>query len=227
VRTTKFKLTLNRMKTLIQIVLWIACIGLGYLIYNSVTGPIKFKKVKEERFAQVVAKLKDIRNSQEAYKTVNGKYAKDFNSLIKFIDTGKYVITQQRDSSFMQYDETYQIDLLKEVKIIDTLGFVSVKDSLYKKDTRYKNLMEVPGFPGEKITMKSDVIEKSGYRAPVFEAKVAKNVLLADQPKDLVARENSQVSVEEVNGSEITVGSLLEVSTSGNWPPIYDKKKDQ
>jgi len=215
------------MKTIIQIVLWIACIGLGYLIYNSVTGPIEFKKVKQERFGQVIAKLKDIKNSQEAYKTVNGRYAKDFNSLIKFIDTGKYVITQQRDSSFMQYDETYQIDLLKEVKIIDTLAFVSVKDSLYKSDTRYKSLMDVPGVPGEKIAMKADIIDKSGYRAPVFEAKVKKNILLADQPKDLVARENAQMSVEEVNGSEIVVGSLLEVSTSGNWPSVYDKKEDK
>jgi len=216
------------MKTIIQIVLWIACIGLGYLIYNSVTGPIEFKKVKQERFGQVVAKLKDIKNSQEAYKRVNGRYANDFNSLIKFVDTGKYVITQQKDSSFMRYDKTYQIDLQKDTVLIDTLGFVSVRDSLFKKDTRYKNLMDVPGAPnGEKFTMKADIIEKSGYRAPVFEVKVAKSILLADQPKDLVARENAQISVEEVNGSEIIVGSLQEVSTSGNWPSVYDKKEDQ
>lgn len=216
------------MKTVIQIVLWIACIGLGYLIYNSVTGPIKFNEAKQERFAKVVSKLKDIRNSQEAYKTVNGKYANDFPSLIKFIDTGKYVITQQRDSSFMEFDKTYQIDLLKEVKIIDTLGFVSVRDSLFKNDDRYKDLATVPTAPnGEKFTMKADIIEKSGYKAPVFEVKVAKSVVLYDQPKDLLARENAQVSVEEINGSEITVGSLTEVSTSGNWPPIYDKKDDQ
>ncbi|MFD0797123.1 hypothetical protein ACFQZJ_06605 [Maribacter chungangensis] len=214
------------MKTIIQIVLWIACIGLGYLIYNSVTGPIEFKKVKVERFGKVVAKLKDIRNSQEAYKTVNGNYAKDFNSLIKFIDTGSYVITQQRDSSFMEFDKAYQIDMLKEVKIIDTLGFVSVKDSLFRKDTRYKSLMDIPGAPnGEKITMNAGFVEKSGYRAPVFEAKVAKSILLSDQPKDLVSRENVQMSVEEVNGAYIQVGSMDEVSTSGNWPPIYDKKE--
>lgn len=215
------------MKTVAQIVLWIGCIFLGYLIYNSVTGPIEFKKVKEERFQKVVSKLKDIRDSQEAYKTVNGVYAKDFGSLIKFIDTGKYVITQQRDSSFMKFDETYQIDMLEEVKIIDTLGFVSVRDSLFKNDTRYKNLMEVPGTDGEKFEMEAAIIEKSGYKAPVFVAKVEKSKLLADQPADLVARENAQISVEEVNGSVIKVGSLSEVSTSGNWPPIYDKKKDQ
>ncbi len=216
------------MKTIIQIVLWVGCIALGYLIYNSVTGPIKFNEVKQERFAKVVAKLKDIRNSQEAYKTVNGKYANDFNSLITFIDTGKYVITQQRDSSFMEFDKAYGIDLLKEIKIIDTLGFVSVKDSLFKKDTRYKNLMDVPTAPnGEKFDMKAGFVDRSGYRAPVFEAKVDKNVILYDQPNDLLARENAALSVEEVNGPTIRVGSMDEVSTSGNWPPIYDKREDQ
>ena len=216
------------MKTIIQIVLWVGCIALGYLIYNSITGPIKFKEVKQERYAQVIAKLKDIRNSQDAYKTVNGKYANDFNSLIRFIDTGKYVITQQRDSSFMEFDKAYGIDLLKEIKIIDTLAFVSVKDSLFKTDSRYKTLMDVPTAPnGEKFEMKAAFVDKSGYRAPVFEAKVDKNVILYDQPKDLLARENSALSVEEVNGPSIRVGSLDEVSTSGNWPPIYDKKNDQ
>lgn len=216
------------MKTIIQIVLWIACIGLGYLIYKSVTGPIEFNEVKVERFGKVIAKLKDIKNSQEAYKSANGKYANDFPSLIKFIDTGNYVITQQRDSSFMRYDPVYQIDLQQDTVIVDTLDFVSVKDSLFKSDTRYKDLATVPTAPnGEKFTMKADIIEKSGYRAPVYEVKVAKSVVLYDQPKDLLAKENSLMSVEEVSGSEIKVGSLTEVSTSGNWPPIYDKKGDQ
>jgi len=216
------------MKTIIQIVLWIACIGFGYLIYQSVTGPIQFKKVKQERFSKVVSKLKDIRNSQEAYKTVTGKYANDFKTLISFVENGKYTITQQRDSSYMEMDKTYGIELLKEVKIIDTLGFVSVRDSLFKNDDRYKSLMNVPGATGgEKFEMKSTIIDKGGYKAPVFEAKVKKNVVLGDQPKDMLDRENAQVSVEEVNGDVIKVGSLEQVSTSGNWPPIYDKKEDQ
>lgn len=216
------------MKTIIQVVLWIACLGLGYLIYNSVNAPIKFKTVKQERFAKVVANLKDIRNAQEAYKTVNGKFANDFPTLINFIETGRYVITQQRDSSYMEFDKAYGIDLLKEIKIIDTLGFVSVKDSLFKKDDRYKTMMNVPyAQGGEKFEMQAGTIDKSGYRASVFEAKVKKSVVLYDQPQDLVARENVQVNVEEVNGNEIRVGSMNDVSTNGNWPPIYDKRGDQ
>ena len=216
------------MKTIIQIVLWIACIVLGYLIYRSVTGPIEFKKIKQERFDKVISVMKDIRNSQEAYKTVNGKFANDFQSLIAFVDTGKYTITQQRDSSYMEFDRNYGIDLLKEITIIDTLGFVAVKDSIFKGDDRYKTMMNVPyAQGGETFEMKAGIVEKSGYRAPVFEVKVKKDIILYDQPKDLLARENTQVSVEEVNGPEIKVGSLTEVSTNGNWPPIYDKKGDQ
>ena len=216
------------MKSILQIVLWIVCIVLGYMIYKSVTGPIEFDKIKKERFAEVIDRLKDIRNAQDAYKTVNGRYANNFESLVAFVDTGKYTITQQRDSSYMEFDKVYQIDMLQEVKIIDTLGFVSVKDSLFKDSDRYKNIMNVPYAPNnEKFTMKADIIEKSGYRAPVYEVKVPKSVVLYDQPADLLSRENAQVSVEEVNGTEIKVGSLTEVSTSGNWPPIYDKKGEQ
>lgn len=216
------------MKTIIQIVLWIVSIGLGYLIYQSVEAPIEFKKVKQERFAQVIAKLKDIRDVEEAYKSVNGKYTKNFEALINFVDTGKYTITQQRDSSFMEHDKHYGIDMLREVKIIDTLGFVPVKDSLFKGDNRYKTMMNVPfAQNGEKFELNAGTIEKSGYKAPVFEAKVKKDIVLSDQPKDLLARENTQINVEEVNGDAIRVGSMTEVSTNGNWPPIYDKKDNK
>ncbi len=216
------------MKTAIQIVLWIVCIGLGYLIYQSVTGPIRFNEIKQERYAQVIAKLKDIRSAQEAYKTVNRRYAKDFNSLIKFIDTANYTITQQRDSSYMEYDKTYQIDMLKEVRIIDTLGTVSVKDSLFGDDARYKDLAKVPTAEGDaEFQMEANVVNKSGFQAQVFEAKVEKKVVLYDQPQTLLDNENSQIGVDEVNGNWIKVGSLSEVSTSGNWPPIYDGRGDQ
>ncbi|MBT8312347.1 MAG: hypothetical protein KJO94_08430 [Eudoraea sp.] len=216
------------MKTILQIILWIVCVGLGYLIYRSVTGPIEFQKVKEERFADVISTLKDIRNSQVAYRTVNGRYANDFKSLIAFVDTGQYTITQRRDSSYMEYDKVYGIDMLKEVTIVDTLGFVAIKDSIFKNSDRYKTMMNVPyAQGGEKFDIKADVIQKGGYSAPVFEVKVKKDIVLYDQPQDLLDRENAQISVEEVNGSEIKVGSLTDVSTNGNWPPIYDKKEDQ
>jgi hypothetical protein len=214
------------MKTVLKLGLWVLSIVFAYLIYLSVNAPIEFKKIKQERFAEVISVMKDIRNSQEAYKTVNGEFAKDFNSLIQFIDTARYTITQQRDSSFYEFNKVYKIDMLKEVKIVDTLGFISIKDSLFKKDTRYKNMMNVPfGQNGEQFKMEAKVIRKNDYRVPVFRISVDKTVILYDQAADLMATENTQINVEEVNGPQIIVGSLEDVSSNGNWPPIYDKKR--
>jgi len=215
------------MKIIIQIVLWIGSAVLAYLIYQSVTGPIQFAQVKQERYAKVISNLKDIRNSQEAYKTVNGKYANDFKALISFVDGGHYTITSQKDSSFMRYNKNFQIDMPVDTVVIDTLGVRGIKDSIFGNDDRYKTMMNVPGASGKTFEMKSDIVDKGGYKAPVFEAKVAKELILGDQPSDLVSREKAHISVEEVNGAYLSVGSLTQVSNSGNWPPIYDRKKDK
>ena len=216
----------QKIKPVISIVLGLLSIFFAYLIYQSISGPINFKQIKRERYAKVISSLKDIRLAQEAHKSVRGKYANDFKSLISFVDGAQYTITTQKDSSFMRFNKAFGIDMPVDTVIIDTLGTRAVRDSLFKKDARYKNMMNVPGVPGKTFEMKSDIIDKGGYKAPVYEVKATKSDLLADQPKDLISRENAQVSVEEVNGTHITVGSLVQVSTSGNWPPIYDRKSD-
>ena len=60
---------------------------------------------------------------------------------------------------------------------------------------------------------------------PVFEASVEKSVILHDQEKYLIAKENQVVSVDGVNGSALKVGSMEEVFTKGNWPKSYTNKE--
>jgi hypothetical protein len=124
----------------------------------------------------------------------------------------------------MEYDRTYRIDMLREVVVIDTLGTVAVKDSLFKNTTRYKNMAYIPieGVQDSTFRIAAQVINKNGYKVPVFEVKVSKNIILFDQNKDMVKQENETVSVDGVNGSEIILGSLNNVSTNGNWPTIFD-----
>ena len=214
----------QKMRPVVTIILGLLSIVFAYLIYQSVTGPIRFAEVKKERFSKVISGLKDIRSSQEAYKTVNGKYAKDFKTLISFVDTGKYIITSKKDSSYVKFNDRLGIDMPYDTVVVKILDSVLVKDSLFRNDNRYKNMMNVPGADGVKVEMEAAMINKGGYNVSVFEAKVPKSAVLGDQPKDLQARENEHNSVEEVNGTHITVGSLTQVSTSGNWPPIYDRK---
>jgi hypothetical protein len=208
---------------IIKSVLWVLIIVFAYKVYGSINGPIEFNKVKNERYLKVIDKLKDIRNAQIAFKSVNGIYSNNFDSLISFIDTAQYTLIQKRDSSFLEYDRTFRIDMLREVVVIDTLGFASVKDSLFGNSNRYKNMASIPiDGVDENFKIKSDVIDKNGYNVPVFEVRVSKDVVLFDQNKDLLKQEKGLMSVDGVNGPDIVLGSLSEVSTNGNWPTTYD-----
>ena len=207
----------------ITYVLFLFSAILVFAIYNSINAPIEFNMVKNERYLKVIDRLKDIRNAQVAFKSVNGIYSNDFEELVKFVDSAQFTIVQKRDSSYMQYDRVYRIDMLREVIVVDTLGYVSVKDSLFSNTDSYKSMASIPidGID-EKFKLKADIIDKNGYNVPVFEVRVSKDLILFDQNKDLIAQEKQTVSVDGVNGPDIVLGSLSDVSTNGNWPTTFD-----
>jgi hypothetical protein len=215
------------MKIAAQAVLWILIVFFSYKIYDSINGPINFNQTKNKRYAQVINRLKDIRKAQIAHKDVKGVFANNFDSLVAFVDTGIFTLIQKRDSSYLEYDKTYRIDMLKEVVVIDTLGTVPVKDSLFGTSDEYKQMAFVPikGVEDKTFEIKAQIIDKNGYKVPVFEVKVAKNIVLFDQNKDLLKQENETISVDGVNGPALILGSLTEVSTNGNWPTIFDAVK--
>ena len=224
----KSKITDMNKKRGLEFFLWALSIFFAAQIYSSINGPIKFNKVKNERYSTVIDRLKDIKTAQIAHKDVNGFYASNFDSLVSFIDNGIFTLIEKRDSSYLQYDRTYRIDMLREVTVVDTLGFVSVRDSLFGEDERYKMMANVPIEGSDaKFSIQADIIDKNGYQVPVFEVKVKKDIILYDQNKDLLEQENKVISVDGVNGSEIILGSMTEVSINGNWPSIFDAKNDQ
>lgn len=220
------------MKLVIQIVLWIVIVFLGWKLYNSVMGPVEFNKIKKERYAEVIKNLKDIQASQLAHKEITGKFTGNWDSLIHFIETAEFARTQRRDTSYADVEKNKAFGITDgyfiEESIIDTLGFTPVKDSLFGNSTRYKTMMNVPieGVDA-KFELEAGELEKNGVVYSVFEAKVSKKVILADRDPDLLAQELQVQSVDGVNGPDIKVGSLQEVNTSGNWPKIYDGAKDE
>lgn len=213
-------------KWIFTILFWVSAIVIGKALYDSILEPIKFKQAKIARYAKVIDNLKDIRDAEVAHKAVTGKYNGDWNSLVKFIDTARYTLTQRRDSTIIDIELSKQfgVDMTKEIVIIDTLGTASVKDSIFKNSDRYRTMMNVPGVD-VKFSLKAGDIEKGNSKLPVFEAKVEKKLLLTDQPAYLVAEESETIAVDGVNGADISVGSMDEVSTNGNWPRKYDEKK--
>lgn len=219
-----------KLNPVISIILWVAILGLGYSLYKSINGPVEFNKVKEARYAKVIENLKDIRSAELAFQEITGNFSGNFDSLVRFIDTAQYAIIERRDTSFadVEKNKAYGVEgYYKEAIIIDTLGFSSVKDSLFGTTDRYKTMMNIPidVADGAKFELKAGKYEKNGDYFSVFEAKVAKRVILSDQDKDLLYQEEQLISVDGINGPSVKVGSMNDIDTSGNWPKGYDIPK--
>ena len=215
----------KKIKPILNIILWVLIIFLGYMTYMSVYKEIQFNHLKKERFSLVIDKLIDIRDSQLAYKDVHGTYTDSFDKLINFVENGKVPITQRRDTLVLDEERTKAfggVETMKTLTLIDTLSYYTVKDSLFKGSTRYKNMMNVGvGKEGAKFELKAGKLDEFA----VFEASVDKSVILDDQEPYLVEKEKQVISVDGVNGPTLIVGSMDEVFTKGNWPKSYTNKE--
>ena len=203
-----------------KILLLLLSIFLAVLLYNSIFAPIKFNREKAIRYRAAVEKLIKIRDAQLAHKTIIGDFSPTFDSLYTFIDTAQFALVQRRDTSYIKYDPSYRIDKLVEETITDTLGFLSVKDSLFK-EYNYRELDKVPFAKASLFELKKAKVEKNAIMNPVFIAQVDKRVLLHGMDDQLISEE---IHNYEVKGPALKVGSLETVTTSGNWPKRYEPK---
>ena len=208
--------------------LWFIIIVFASLLFTSIYDEIKFDEVKNARYQLVIKNLKDIRDTQLAHRSVKGVFQDNWDSLVKFVEIDSFIITQRRDSSVLDKEMTKRyggVKTFKDIVIVDTLGFISVKDSLFGFDDRYLSMMYVPFSKDDqtRFKLKAGFLNQNGIDIPVFEAFVKKRVILYDQSLNLVLKENQVQSVDGVNGSSLKIGSMNEVNTNGNWPKNYSK----
>ncbi|MCF6279620.1 MAG: hypothetical protein L3J14_04665 [Flavobacteriaceae bacterium] len=210
----------KKVQPIISLLLWAAIIWLSYITYQNIMKPIKFNQEKTERYSKVIKSLKVVRDAQAAHKKVTGTYAKNGNSLIQFIDTAKFAITESRNEL---KTEQRGGGLTEEVeyRVIDTVGYSDVRAVFTGRE--YKNLMKVPGTDANFVMTLGKVQKTHGYMAPVYEVKVSKDVVLHGMDADLLRQEKEAIENDQIKGDHVRVGSLKEVSDSGNWPPSYDK----
>jgi hypothetical protein len=195
-------------KILLQVVLLIVIVVLGYFVFESIMEPVRFEKEKRTRMKVVIEKLKDIRNSQMVYKKVNGSYTDSFDSLINFIKTEELPIVKMvpdpEDTTFTK-------------TINDTVGYINIADTLFaNKPYSIDELAIIPFSGGEKFEMHADTIERGGMKVYVFEVKAPYTAFLKgmdDQTvRNIIAKDED---LERYPG--LKVGSLTEPSTDGNW----------
>jgi len=211
-----------KLKPVVSLVLWACIFYLGFMIYESIMKPIYFNKEKKVRYAKVIENLKTIRDAEIAYAEVHRKFTANPQQLINFIEKDSFAITEVKNIVVTEQRGLITIDV--EKRVVDTVGMKAVADSFKGRD--YKNMMSVPGTDA-KFELKTGVVEKvQGVKASVFEIKVDKAVVLHGMDEDLVSQEKETLGGVNVPGGYISVGSLVDVNSNGNWPPFYDVKKE-
>ncbi len=208
------------MKTVIQIVLLIAIVGLAYLCYDSINSVIEFKRVYQVRTDANIEKLKDIRTAQVAFKSQFDKYTGSFDSLINFVksDSLKLVkkegsLTDEQVAEGMTEEKALSLGMIKRDTIL-----VSVLDSLFGKKYPIDSLKFVPFVQNEEYEMGAGIVQTgSGVKVQVFEAKVHNNVYLDGLDEQEVINLNDKArKLEKYPG--LKVGSLEETNNNaGNW----------
>ena len=212
-----------KLKPILSVVLWVVIVFFAYKIYNSIMEPIKFNKIKRERYTKVIDNLKIIRDAEIAYAQVNRRFTANYGDLVSFIDTAQFAVTEVKNIVVTEQRGRITIDV--EKRVVDTVGFEPVINSFQGRD--YKNMMNVPGTDA-KFELKTGSVEKvQGVMASVFEAKVDKAVVLQGMNKDLIRQEKEALGGINVPGEYIAVGSLEDVNSNGNWPPYYDGSKEK
>ena len=205
-----------------SVILLLLAIFLGVKIYNGILEPIKFNEEKIEKFSVVVDNLKIIRDAEVKYYEVNSQYTNDKAGLINFINTARLAITETK-TIVEQINKGGGVIIDEEKRVTDTIGYEPVLK--YFKDRNFKDMFKVPGTDGVEFEIEVGSVEKvPGLVVATFRARTPKKAILAGMNESLLKQEIEAVENDQIKGEFVSVGSLEEVTTGGNWPPAYDKK---
>ncbi|MGR4857622.1 hypothetical protein ABLT32_00680 [Bacteroides pyogenes] len=227
------------MKTVFNIVLVLCVAALGYICYNSITGPINFEKSKKEREKAVIARLIDIRKAQQEYRMLNhGQYTDKFDTLIDFVKNQKLPfvmkigqltdkqledgLTEKKAMAIInrakktgKYDEVKKWGLENFKR--DTM-WVAVMDTLYPKGFNADSMRFIPFSNGEQFQMatKNDTA-KSGAPVFMYEVKAPYDDYLQGLDKqEIINLKDVQEKLGRYSG--LMIGSIETPNNgAGNW----------
>jgi hypothetical protein len=210
-----------KMKTVIQILLFIAAVVLAYFIYQSIQRPLEFDKAKQARYDVTVEKLKDIRKAELAYKDVYGQFTGSWDTLIHFVTTDSV----RNVKAIGELTDSMIEAKISEKKAIE-MGLIirdTVRESVIEAifggnyDANSLRYVPVPGEPTEFHLAQATITTGSGIKVPVFEAKAHFNTILRGLDAQLIINLNAQQRANEKYPG-LRVGSLTETTNNaGNW----------
>ncbi|MBO4332957.1 MAG: hypothetical protein J5875_07320 [Paludibacteraceae bacterium] len=230
-------------KTVLNAVLVVAILVMGFLLCKSIQKPIAFGDAKDKRQAAVIKKLVDIRKAQECFKENYGHYTADFDSLKTFVKEGQKKVVEKKGTITDQQLEKGLTEKKAWEMVYKNNGSDAAKygiedfeafKSYFRRDTVFQSVMEVefgkdypidtldivPFTNGKDKFVMNAVMkfnEKSGFSIPLFEASVLNDVYLNGLDKQEIINMNAQAkNLEKFAG--LKVGDVeIPNNNAGNW----------
>ena len=144
-------------KKLLQLVLALAVIGLGFYVYVLISTPIKFTEEQKIREKAVITRIKDIRTAERQFKSKYQHFTADFDSLINFVLNE----TMEGERKIVDEDDSVAMARLKRLKKKNIEKFTySVKDSLFKHLTveDIQNLRYIPYSDNKEFYLEATIL---------------------------------------------------------------------
>lgn len=228
-------------KILTYFILPLCIVALAFLLYRSISEPVKFNKERDQRLSVGIERLKDIRTLQVTFKDTYGHYAPVMDSLIDFYNNGKITIMQQIGSeddsvavlhteavkkTFRNLKGEQMMEKLYELYqkgdnnlIIRIPQLTAVKDTLFRNrpDFQVNELRYIPFSEGDTVIMKAIIKQVSGVDVPLFEAQMPYWSILKGMDRQQII---NLVAEREDTGRYpgLMVGSIENANNNaGNW----------
>lgn len=227
------------MKNVLKVLLILAVVGLAYISYRSIMGPIEFAEVRSAREKEIVARLIDIRTAQIEYRNSHeGAYADDFDSLINFLKNAKMpIVLKQGELDDAQLErgltEDKALEMIKKAEKTGKWGevdkeglrgfrrdtsWIALLDTIYPKEFVVDSLAFVPFGKGEKFELLTSCdTTKAGSAQYLFEARTPYDVYLQDiNDQELANLKYQMKKMDRYCG--LKVGDIENPNNNaGNW----------
>jgi hypothetical protein len=114
---------------ILTIVLLLGSAGLFYYLYKGIDNVIEERKDIAFKEGQMKERLMLIREAEMVFQEQIGHYTANWDSLADFIENGKVPIIQITEKIEQQ---AYGVEKVTQIR--DTLGFISAKEKIFKKN---------------------------------------------------------------------------------------------
>ena len=194
------------MRIVINLLLFLAVLALGYMTYASIKAPISFKNELDRRERAVIQKLNKIRNAQQVYRDVSGgSFANSWDTLKQVLREGDLmfinIVGDPDDPNFdpknLTRDTTYK-------PAIDTIRAMGID---------LDSLEYVPYSQGVKFHIAADTLTYQSTLVNVVEVGTKYKEFLGPYADPSYAKYDKMYDPEKM----IKFGDLTKPSTAGSW----------